>query len=158
MNDAATMPRAFTPDEQAMLREVSRRPWQAQYHGTVPNETALGGAVEMFILNDDESGEQLVSIAVPLGCGYLAEWIAGCCARPWFVKPDDPGKRMVDIATAFDRALKPFFGSDGMIDGREVALAAITIMQAYIGDLPKASRAELIVQLVQGLSNLGQEA
>jgi len=149
--------RVLTADEKKVLAEFSRRPWQAKFHGIVPNATAPGGAVEMFILLDDATGEQMVSIAVPRGHGYIADWIAGCCARPWFVREQAEGETMTAIAIALNRALKPFFGADGMIDGRDVALAAITIMTGYIGDLPKDARDELTQRLITGLKDLTQE-
>lgn len=144
----------LTPEEKALLREFASKPWTAKFHKLVPNETAPGGAVEMYILLDDESGEQMVSIAVPQGHGHIANWIAGCCTRPWFVEHQDDGQEMTEIAVAFNRALKPFIDEDGQLDGQNIAIAAMTIMSAYVSDLPKYAREDLAKRLLAGISKM----
>lgn len=144
----------MTPEEKALLREFARKPWTAKFHKSVPNETAPGGAVDMYILLDDDTGEQMVSIAVPTGQGHIASWIAGCCARPWFIEHQDDGKVMTEIAIAFNRALRPFIDKDGTLDGRDVAIAAMTIVSSYVADLPKYARDELTNRLLVGLNEL----
>lgn len=146
--------RTLTPEEKALLRQISRKPWTAKFHKTIPNETAPGGAVDMYILLDDDNGDQLVSIAVPTGQGYIANWIAGCCAKPWFIEHQADGKAMTEIAIAFNRALKPFIGKDGNLDGRDVAIAAMTIMSAYVSELPKYARDELTNRLLVNLNEM----
>jgi len=144
----------MTPDEKEILREFSRRPWQAKFHKSVENKTAPDGLVDMYILLDDTTGDQMVSIAVPHRCGYIAEWIANCCARPWFIDQRSEGDDMADIAVAFNRALKPFVDKDGQLDGRNVAIAAMSIMCGYVSDLPKHARDELANRLLVGINEL----
>jgi hypothetical protein len=144
----------LTDDERRILREFSRKPWAAKFHKSVQNETAPGGVVDMYILLDDDSGEQTVSIAVPNGEAALASWIAACCARPWFVEHTHDGKVLGDIAIAFNRALRPFMDKNGDLDARDVGLACLSIFQAYVGELPKYARDELVHRVLVALNEL----
>jgi hypothetical protein len=144
----------LTSDERSILREFSRRPWTAKFHKTLLNDTAPDGKVDMYILLDDDSGEQVVSIAVPHGEAALASWIAACCARPWFVEHAHDGKVLGEMAIAFNRALKPFMDQNGDLDGRDVAIAAMSILSAYVGDLPKYARDEISNRLLVGLNEM----
>jgi hypothetical protein len=108
----------------------------------------------MYILLDDDSGEQMVSIAVPTGHGALANWIAACCARPWFVEHTHDGKMLTEMAIAFNKSLAPFKDGNGQLDGRDVAIAAMTILTGYVTDLPKYARDEITNRLLVGLNEM----
>lgn len=144
----------LTDEERRILRDFSRKPWIAKFHKSVPNATAPGGMVDMYILLDDDSGDQMISIAVPHEQGMLASWIAACCARPWFVEHTHDGKVLGEMAVAFNRALKPFMDENGDLDGRDVAIAAMSIMSAYVSDLPKYARDEISNRLLVGLNEM----
>lgn len=132
------------------LDRIRKLPWIAQFHKTVDNPTVPGGKVDMYILMDDDTGESIVSMGVPHGHGLIAEYVAGCCADPYFVRTRDV--KDTAIAVALNRALKPFIGKDGHIDGREVHVAAMTLIDAYVGEMPKRSRQELIDKSISQLS------
>lgn len=145
----------LTEDERTALLEFSRLPWRSQFHKTIDNPSAPGGKVDMYLMLDEESGEGGVSIAVPHGAGQIANWIAACCARPWFVDPQLHNEKTVtEIAVAFNRALAPFRNENGQYDGRDIVLGAITIIGAYMRGMPKHARQELANRLLVNINAL----
>lgn len=144
----------MTPADKLLLKKFSRKPWAAKFHKTVANPTAPGGMVDMYILLDDDSGEQMVSITVPHDQGVIANWIAACCGRPWFIEHTHDGKVLGKMAVAFNCALKPFIDENGDLDGRDVAIAAMSILTAYVGDLPKHARDEISNRLLVSLNEM----
>ena len=113
--------------QEEALRELDRirkLPWTAIFHKTIDNPIVPGGKVDAYILIDDDSGEGIVSVGVPHGQRWFAEYIASCCADPHFVRHRPYGDTA--IAIAFNRALGPFI-ANGEIDGREVVIAATAI-------------------------------
>lgn len=149
------MTQKFTPEEMEVIETIKSLPWAARFHKTVNNPTAPGGKIDMYLLVDDDTGDGLVSLGVPHGQGFIADWIAGCCADPWFVKqPEAP--HTVEMAVAFNRALKPWV-KDGSIDGHSVALAALTTFEAYMTALPKHARNELAHRLLGMVNQMRAE-
>lgn len=142
----------MTPEQERELDRIRRMPWSAIFHKTLDNPTVPGGKVDMYLLIDDDSGEGIVGLSVPHGQGWIAEYVAGCCANPYFVR-EMPGNG-VDMAIAMNRAIKPFFGKDGMIDGREVYVAAMTMIEGYVAPMAKRARQELIDNTMAKLRNL----
>src|SRR6185312_16000075 len=145
------MTKPLTDEEAtAELERIRRLPWSAVFHKTLENPTAPRGKVDMYVLLDDDTGESLVSLAVPWGGRLIAEYIAACCADPYFVRT-----RPVDdttLATAFNRAIGGIAVKDGQVDAREVFTAACTVIDAYVGQMPARSRAEMIDNLMSMLS------
>jgi hypothetical protein len=129
--------------------------WQTIFHKTVDNPLAPGGKIDMYILIDDDTGENLVSLGVPHGQRWLAEYVALCCADPFFVRGRDIAG---DLAAEFNRCLKPRMGKDDTIDAREVHAAAMAIVQGYVGAMPKRSRQELIDSTIKILRQMREAA
>lgn len=139
-------------DMQRELDRIRKLPWTAQFVKTVTNDSVPGGKIDMYILLDDDTGETMITMGVPHGHGLLAEYVAGCCSDPYFVRTRDVHDTA--IAGALNRALKSFFGPDGHIDRQEVHAAAITLIEAYVGQMPKRSRQELIDNTIGILSRI----
>ena len=129
----------LTEAERAYFRQLSRLPWQAQFHKTLDNPTAPGGKVDMWILLDDDSGDQIAALSVPHGEQAVPHYIAGCCTRPWFVEPqpDEPDASV--LAVAFNRAVHKHAGGDD-VNAQEVAVAALSIFRAYVEAMPEYAR------------------
>jgi hypothetical protein len=138
-------------ETQKAIDEVRSRPWTASFHKTLVNH---GMKVDLYQLLDDDSGEQLIYLSVPhgeFGCA-VANYVAESCRNPWFARMRPYGQ--TDIAVAFNRALAPFKDKDGMIDTREVFVAAIAVLDGYLGALPKRSRIELIESAIAQLMDI----
>jgi hypothetical protein len=142
----------LSAEEKRALDRIRAMPWSAHFHKTVANPTVPGGKVDMYLLIDDDTGESLVSLAVPHGQHWIAEYVAGCCADPYFVRENE--KMAGDIAKAFNRALKPFFGKDESIDARDVHAGCMAMIEAYVGAMPNRSRQELIDATIKNLHQL----
>jgi len=139
--------RQFTEEELATIDAIKALPWAARFHGTVENPTVKGGKIDMYLLVDDDTGEGLVSLGVPHKQGVIADWIAGCCADPWFIKQPEFAD-VPDMAVALNRALKPFVDADGGVDGYSVCVAALSVFEAYMTALPKRARTELVHKIL----------
>jgi hypothetical protein len=144
--------RKLTTEEQTIIDAIKSMPWSARFHRTLDNPTAPGGKIDMYLLVDDETGEGLVSVPVPHGQGFIAEWIAGCCADPWFIRRHEFAE-MPDMAQAMNRGLAPFV-KDGELDGYSASVAALTIFEAYMTALPKHARNDLANRLLSQVNRL----
>lgn len=51
------------------------RRWAPKFMGTVVNETAPGGKVDMYLVNDEWTGETAITIAVPHGDAKTAKLV-----------------------------------------------------------------------------------
>lgn len=149
------MKKKFTREELRTISLIKAKPWDAHFHKTLDNSTVPGGKVDMYLIADDETGEGLVSVAVPHGEGFLAHWIAACCADPWFIKQPEFAA-MTEMSVAMNRGLASFV-ENGEIDGYSVAVAALTIFEAYMTDLPKQTRNELANRLLAQVNRLRAE-
>jgi hypothetical protein len=84
-------------DYKRELDRIRKLPWTAQFHKTLENKSVPGGFVDMYVLLDDDSGETLVTLAVPKGFHALAEYVAGCCADPFFVRLRVLSRRLSEV-------------------------------------------------------------
>jgi hypothetical protein len=140
-------------ERQEALATIRRIRWSAQFHKTLDNPSVPGGKVDMYILIDDETGDSLVSLAVPHGWRWLAEYVCMACHSPWELRP-----REIDadakMAVAMNRAIKPFVDADDRIDARDVAVAAGIILTGYLSDLALDQRREIIPGIIARLSEM----
>lgn len=140
---------------QAITREIERirrLPWSAHFYKTIETPTVVGGKVDMYLLIDDDTGEGLVGLSVPHGSRWIAEYVAACCADPYFVHLGEHGDTAVAIA--LNQALQPFVTASGDIDGREVHYGAMTLIEAYVRPMAKRARQELIDNTISVLTRL----
>jgi hypothetical protein len=145
----------FSPEEQEVIDTIRALPWAAQFHRTIDNPNAPGGKVDMYLLVDEESGEGLVSVATPHKQGFIAQWIAACCANPWFIRHPDAAE-MTGMCVAMNRALAAFV-ENGEINGFSASIAAMSLFQAYLTELPKPARVELVNRLREQIDRLIEE-
>lgn len=139
----------MSAEEKAEIDRIRGLPWIAQFHKTLDNPTVPGGKVDMYMLMDDDTGESIVGLSVPHGQRWIAEYVAGCCADPYFVRAGKHGETA--MARAFNSAIQPFFAKNGTVDGREVMVAAMVMVEAYVGAMPKRSRQDLIDNAIKML-------
>lgn len=135
------------------LATIRRIRWSAQFHKTLDSPTVPGGKVDMYILIDDDTGDSLVSLAVPHGWRWLAEYVCLACHSPWELRPRDLDAD-VKMAVAMNNALRPFFDADQRADARDIAVAATSILTAYLPGLALDQRRELVPRLIAQLSEL----
>lgn len=140
-----------------LIVKLARLPWRPEFWKTVDNPSAPGGKIDMYLIINDDSGEGIVSVGTPAGRPDIAVYIADCCANPWMARPDD-GKSLSDLAALFNRAIKQHFAKDGMVDAQEVTNAAMTVIEAYLTDVPARARIELVNTISAHFSRLRGEA
>ena len=128
-----------------LIARLARMVWRPQFHRTLDNPTVPGGKVDMWLMVDDETGEGIVSIGCPPGRPDIPAYIAECCMNPWMTVPDD-GASMVELAVKFNRTIIQHYGEDNeaACDAREIALACMTVLAAYVMEVPEKSRVELV--------------
>ena len=132
-----------SPITRAILA-LSRLSWRPVFHRTLDNPTAPGGKVDMWLMVDDDTGDGIVSIGVPPGRADIPAYIADCCMKPWMTIPDDGGKAMTDLAIKFNRAVGESRDADGAVDAQDVTIACMTIIEAYLTDVPARARVEMV--------------
>lgn len=142
----------ISDENKAELDRIRKMPWSAHFHKTMENQTVPGGKIDMYLLVDDDSGEEIVALSVPHGRGWIAEYVAGCCADPYFVRENIAVAGKISVAWA--RALKPFIDKDGCLDARDVHAAAMAMIEGYVGNMPRHSRQPLIDRTIAMLGRI----
>jgi hypothetical protein len=152
-------------DLHKQVSELRLMKWRATYHGEVPNKTAPGGAVDMWLLVDDETGDSIVSLGVPKGRSDIAGYIVMCCGNPvrWVTsmrKPDLAKQGVIDpegalaketkvIADALFAALMEQHPGDRQVNGWTLNDALAQLWFAFCGQLSHKQRGELLFEFLQ---------
>lgn len=151
------------------LGDLRKLKWRAEYHGEVPNASAPGGVIDMWLLVDDESGDSIVSLGVPKGRSDVAGYIAACCGNPvrWVTSmkyPRDPRQTGVHPEAAdqlhelakpladdlFALIAKHFKCDDGrQANGWVLNYAMAMTWFAFCGQLPHPMRGQLLFSFLQ---------
>jgi hypothetical protein len=132
---------------------LSRLQWRPVFHGNVDNPSVPGGLVAMWLIVNDDTGEGVVSVGCPPERPDIPAYIADCCTNPWMAVPDD-GKSMTGLAIEFNRTITRYFAADGMADAQDITIACMTIVEAYLADVPARSRVELVNNISARLQHL----
>jgi len=78
----------------------------------------------------------------------------GMLREPWFLRPPSEQRIAGNIAAAVNAAVVKFVDRDGSIDGYEVAIGCLSVMSAYIADLPPSVRKEIAANTHTAIDSL----
>lgn len=150
------------------IDELRLLQWAPRFHQTLTNPSAPGGAVDLWEMIDDGTGETIVGVSVPPGRSDIIGYIAACCGNPvrWVTampsRPDmlahivaDPGgaleRETSEIADVFFAAYSDWMRRSGkpQANGWTLNDAIARLWFAFNGQLRHDMRALLLFKFMQ---------